>query len=67
MVYVVTRFDFRAPGAGPEERRDRYRAALDMARYAEETGHDAVNLSEHHASEDGYLPSPLIAASAVAA
>lgn len=67
MAFFVTRFDFRAPGAGPEERRDRYRAALDMARYAEETGHDAVNLSEHHASEDGYLPSPLIAASAVAA
>lgn len=67
MVFVVTRFDFRAPGAGPDQRRDRYRAALDMARYAEETGHDAVNLSEHHASEDGYLPSPLIAASAVAA
>ena len=67
MVYVVTRFDFRAPDAGPEDRRDRYRAALDMARYAEETGHHAVNLSEHHASADGYLPSPLIAASAVAA
>ncbi|MDV8001978.1 LLM class flavin-dependent oxidoreductase [Rhodococcus sp. IEGM 1408] len=67
MVFVVTRFDFRAPGAGPEQRRDRYRAALDMARYAEESGHDAVNLSEHHSSEDGYLPSPLIAASAVAA
>lgn len=67
MVHVVTRFDFRAPGAGPEERRDRYRAALDMARYVDETGHDAVNLSEHHGSEDGYLPSPLVAASAVAA
>lgn len=67
MVFVVTRFDFRAPGAGAEERRDRYRAALDLARYAEETGHDAINLSEHHASDDGYLPSPLIAASAVAA
>lgn len=67
MVYVVTRFDFRAPGADAAERRDRYRAALDMARYAEETGHDAVNLSEHHGSEDGYLPSPLIAAAAVAA
>lgn len=67
MVFVVTRFDFRAPGAGPEERRDRYRAALDLARYAEESGHDAINLSEHHGSEDGYLPSPLIAASAIAA
>ncbi|AVZ38201.1 MULTISPECIES: LLM class flavin-dependent oxidoreductase [unclassified Dietzia] len=67
MVYVVTRFDFRAPGADAAERRDRYRAALDMARYAEETGHDAVNLSEHHGSEDGYLPSPLVAAAAVAA
>lgn len=67
MTFVVTRFDFRAPDAGPETRRDRYRAALDLARYAEETGHDAVNLSEHHGSEDGYLPSPLIAASAIAA
>ena len=67
MVFVVTRFDFRAPGAGPAERSDRYRAALDLARYAEETGFDAVNLSEHHGSEDGYLPSPLIAASAIAA
>ncbi|MDX2357695.1 LLM class flavin-dependent oxidoreductase [Dietzia sp. PP-33] len=67
MAYVVTRFDFRAPGADAAERRDRYRAALEMARYAEETGQDAVNLSEHHGSEDGYLPSPLIAASAVAA
>ena len=67
MVFVVTRFDFRAPGANAEERRDRYRAALDLARHAEESGHDAVNLSEHHGSEDGYLPSPLIAASAIAA
>lgn len=67
MVFVVTRFDHRAPGAHAEQRRDRYRAMLDLARYAEQTGHDAVNLSEHHASEDGYLPSPLIAASAVAA
>lgn len=67
MTFVVTRFDFRTPDAGPETRRDRYRAALDLARYAEETGHDAVNLSEHHGSEDGYLPSPLIAASALAA
>ncbi|MET3860708.1 alkanesulfonate monooxygenase SsuD/methylene tetrahydromethanopterin reductase-like flavin-dependent oxidoreductase (luciferase family) [Dietzia sp. 2505] len=67
MVYVVTRFDFRAPGADAAERRDRYRAALAMARYAEESGQDAVNLSEHHGSEDGYLPSPLIAAAAVAA
>ena len=40
---------------------------LSGAQNEEETGHDAVNLSEHHASEDGYLPSPLIAASAVAA
>ena len=67
MTVVVTRFDFRAPGAGPKERRDRYRAALELARYAEETGHNAINLSEHHGSEDGYLPSPLIAASAIAA
>lgn len=67
MVYVVTRFDFRAPGASADERRDRYRAALDMARFADESGHHAINVSEHHGSPDGYLPSPLIAASAIAA
>jgi alkanesulfonate monooxygenase SsuD/methylene tetrahydromethanopterin reductase-like flavin-dependent oxidoreductase (luciferase family) len=58
------RFDMRAPaGSTP----DRYRAALDMAEWADRNGCLAVSLCEHHASPDGYLPSPLVMAAAVAA
>jgi len=35
--------------------------------YVEEHGHDALMVSEHHAADDGYLPSPLLVASAFAA
>lgn len=42
-------------------------AALDMAAWAEGHGCISVALSEHHCSDDGYLPSPLVVASAMAA
>ena len=44
-----------------------YAAALDMAEWAEDKGCLGVVISEHHGSEDGYLPSPLVIAAAVAA
>jgi len=59
------RFDLRAPGPTPPA--DLYATALDMAVWGEEHGALAVVLSQHHASEDGYLPSPLVMAAAVAA
>ena len=46
---------------------DQYAAALDMAVRGEDNGCVAVVLSEHHAVDDGYLPSPLVMAGAVAA
>ncbi|AHH19129.1 luciferase-like monooxygenase [Nocardia nova SH22a] len=46
---------------------DRYRAALEMAAYADERGFAAVNCEEHHLARNGWLPSPLILAAAVAA
>jgi len=61
------RFDLRAPGMTPTEIARQYRAAIDMARWADEKGALNIGLSEHHCSEDGYLPSPLILASAMAA
>ncbi len=67
MVSFVTRFDFRAPGADGAVRREMYERALDQAAYLDEHGQDAVMLSEHHASDDAYLPSPLLAAAAIAA
>ena len=63
----VTRFDFRLPGVGRAERAEFYARALDIASYVEESGDIAIIVSEHHASDDGYLPSPLVLASAIAA
>lgn len=43
-----------------------YAAAVDMCEWAEDRGCLAAVLCEHHGSEDGYLPSPLLLASAIA-
>jgi alkanesulfonate monooxygenase SsuD/methylene tetrahydromethanopterin reductase-like flavin-dependent oxidoreductase (luciferase family) len=61
------RFDFRNPPIGGTTMTERYRAALDMVEWADEHGFVMAILSEHHGAEDGYLPSPLIMAAAVAA
>jgi alkanesulfonate monooxygenase SsuD/methylene tetrahydromethanopterin reductase-like flavin-dependent oxidoreductase (luciferase family) len=61
------RFDMRAPDRSAEERARLYEAALDMAAWADERGCQGIAVSEHHASEDGYLPSPLPLAAAIAA
>src|SRR6185437_5249281 len=60
------RFDMRAPGFGAPKPA-LYAAAVDMTAWAENHGCIAAVLCEHHASDDGYLPSPLILASAIAA
>ena len=58
------RFDMRAPrGSTPEM----YSDALGMAEWADSHGGLALSLCEHHASPDGYLPSPLMMAAAMAA
>ncbi len=60
------RFDMRAPEIGAP-RADLYAAALEMAAWGEANGCFSVQVCEHHRSEDGYLPAPLILASAIAA
>ena len=62
----MLRFDMRAPswGAPPA---GLYAAAPEMCAWAEGHGGLAAVFCEHHASEDGYLPSPFLLASAVAA
>ncbi|GEP35271.1 hypothetical protein NSZ01_30390 [Nocardioides szechwanensis] len=67
MAHFVTRYDFRAPGADPATRRELFGRAVEQAAYLDEHGEDALMLSEHHAAEDGYLPSPIPVASAFAA
>jgi alkanesulfonate monooxygenase SsuD/methylene tetrahydromethanopterin reductase-like flavin-dependent oxidoreductase (luciferase family) len=61
------RFDLRNPAFAGVSIADRYAAALDMTEYADRNGFLMVILSEHHGSPDGYLPSALPFAAAVAA
>lgn len=44
-----------------------YSSAAEMSAWAENRGCLAAVLCEHHGSEDGYLPSPIVLASALAA
>ncbi len=67
MAYFGIRFDLRDPGLSGVPLAERYAAALDMAAWADEIGFVSLTLSEHHGSPDGYLPSPLPMAAAVAA
>lgn len=61
------RFDMRAPGKNALERAALYRAAIDMAAWSEGRGCASIIVSEHHCSDDGYLPSPFPMAAAMAA
>ena len=59
------RFDMRSPATGAPTP-DLYAAALDMAEWAETRGCVSAIICEHHTSSDGYLPSPMVLASALA-
>jgi alkanesulfonate monooxygenase SsuD/methylene tetrahydromethanopterin reductase-like flavin-dependent oxidoreductase (luciferase family) len=67
MTYFGIRFDFRNPSFANTSTTERYRAALDMVEWADQHGFAVILLSEHHGSDDGYLPSPLAMAAAMAA
>src|SRR6476660_2040636 len=60
------RFDMRTPASGAPTPA-LYDAALDMCAWAETRGAIMAVLSEHHATSDGHLPSPLVLASGIAA
>lgn len=66
-MYFSMRFDFRNPEIAGTSMADRYAAALDMAEWADRIGCLAITVSEHHSSDDGYLPSPLPMVAALAA
>lgn len=59
------RFDMRAPEIGASTS-DLYAAALEMAAWVEGRGALAAVVSEHHSQPDGYLPSPIVMATALA-
>lgn len=50
----------------PSARALRYQTAIDMAEFADKNGFASVNVEEHHCAENGWLPSPLTMAAAIA-
>jgi alkanesulfonate monooxygenase SsuD/methylene tetrahydromethanopterin reductase-like flavin-dependent oxidoreductase (luciferase family) len=67
MASFAIRFDLRNPPIGGTTMTERYRAAIDMTRWADDRGFVSVAVHEHHGSPDGYLSSPLTMAAAMAA
>lgn len=65
MIEINLAYDMRAPelGAPPV---DLYRAALEQCAWADDIGFTSVVLPEHHATSDGYLPSPIVLGAAIA-
>ncbi len=59
-------YDFRNPEPWAVPFESLYRGALDQIADAERLGFDSVWLTEHHFCDDGYTPSPLVIAAAIA-
>ena len=60
-------YDFRQKLSFTEKYEDFYAECLEEIEEGERLGFTAVLLSEHHFVDDGYLPSPLVVAAAIAA
>ena len=63
----IMRFSMRAAVFEPTRQADLYSATLDMCSWAESRGRPLAVLSQHHGVDDGYLPSPIPLAAAIAA
>jgi alkanesulfonate monooxygenase SsuD/methylene tetrahydromethanopterin reductase-like flavin-dependent oxidoreductase (luciferase family) len=61
------RFGMRSAATEPSRRAELYGTAIDMCAWAETRGCLAAVVSEHHGADDGYLPSPVPLAAAIAA
>jgi alkanesulfonate monooxygenase SsuD/methylene tetrahydromethanopterin reductase-like flavin-dependent oxidoreductase (luciferase family) len=66
MAISLLRFDLRRAPFSPVDHAALYQAALEMAEYADARGVPLISLSEHHAVDDGFLPSPIVFAAALA-
>ncbi|TMU90816.1 LLM class flavin-dependent oxidoreductase [Streptomyces sp. DASNCL29] len=59
MPVTVVRLNLVDPDATPRGLSERYRAALEMAAFADERGVSTLQTEEHHGSTDNWLPAPL--------
>jgi alkanesulfonate monooxygenase SsuD/methylene tetrahydromethanopterin reductase-like flavin-dependent oxidoreductase (luciferase family) len=59
-------FDFRNPPQWPQPWAKFYDETIEFAAWTETLGFHDIWVSEHHTAEDGYMPSPLLTATAIA-
>ncbi|MET7395727.1 LLM class flavin-dependent oxidoreductase [Dactylosporangium sp. NPDC005572] len=67
MVDIGLVYDLRLPFADPQARARQYRTMLEQSAWADRHRFSRIAVREHHGMDDGYLPSPLVAAGGVAA
>src|SRR5262245_2079132 len=60
-------FDLRNPPQWHKPWADLYAETLEFIAWTEQLGFEGAWVAEHHGSEDGYVPSPLVMATAIAA
>lgn len=60
--FTVLRFNFANPGGDPVVQRRAITGALELARWGEDRGVQAVSVDEHHASGHGWCANPVLAA-----
>ena len=60
-------YDMRNPGQWQKPWPELYSEALEFIAWTEQLGFDGAWVPEHHCTEDGYMSSPLIALTAIAA
>ncbi|MDE2404936.1 MAG: LLM class flavin-dependent oxidoreductase [Sphingomonadales bacterium] len=60
-------YDFRNPAWAGRKSEDLYAEILDAVAWTEGAGFTGAWVPEHHLADDGYMPSPLVALSAIAA
>ncbi len=67
MAMFALRYDLRCPQFAKTSAAELAAAAVEQCEWADRLGFVSVTLSEHHGSDDGYLPSPMLLAAAIAA
>jgi alkanesulfonate monooxygenase SsuD/methylene tetrahydromethanopterin reductase-like flavin-dependent oxidoreductase (luciferase family) len=64
---LALKYDLRLPSGTARQHATQYQVALEQTEWADRLGFSDVTINEHHGTDDGYLPSPLVFAGAVAA
>ena len=67
MKFGIGPFSMRKYPENPSSHADIYKQALEQVKLAEEVNFDSAWIAEHHFLEDGFCPSPIVTASAMAA